>query len=135
MDRVKALRRATAAVIVVVGCALVLSCSSDNDVVGGRSVTYDSPGDIYGTVTGPYGAISGATVTWVCEDFKATLGADDTDNNGDYLITSEAWWTSHDTHRLKGRAVKEGYEDGTSDIESYDHAEDWERDFYLEPSR
>ena len=131
----KAARRAAAAVVLAVVGALFLSCSADDGVVRGSSALVLNPGDIYGYVTGPYGAIEGATVTWVCYDDNTFLGSDDTDSNGYYYIDSSTWGSGHDTHDFTGTAVKTGYKNGSAIIEDYDHYYNYRRDFYLELAR
>lgn len=135
MDRVKGLRRATAAVVLVVASALFVSCSHDDGVVNGRSSTILNPGDIFGVVSGPYGAIEAATVTWVCDDCNAVLGSDYTDEDGSYFIDSSSWSSAHENHKLVGTAVKAGYQNGYAEIPSYDPDYNYRKDFYLEPAR
>jgi len=130
----KAARRAAAALVLAVVGVLFLSCSADDGVVSGGSAMVLNPGDIDGYVTRPYGAISGATVTWTCDDDDDTfLGSDETDEDGYYYIDSSIWGSGHDGDRLIGTAVKTGYQNGVEYINDYDHTQNYPVDFYLEP--
>jgi len=131
----KAARRAAAAVVLAVVGALFLSCSADDGVVRGSSALVLNPGDIFGVVSGPYGAIEGAAVTWVCSDCNAVLGSDYTDEDGSYYIDSSSWSSAHENHKLVGTAVKAGYQNGYAEIPSYDPDYNYRKDFYLEPAR
>jgi hypothetical protein len=141
MFKAKAARVAAFA-LVAAGAAFFISCQDEPTEPTGLILPETDDAAFYGYVY--HGLteepIDQATVKWECTDHTPwiPLGQATTGLGGDsgyYEIGTEAWFTSHDAHDLKGTASKSGFDDAYAYINNYEYGISYRRDFLLYPSK